>query len=131
MSPSDYKQRHPLAWGIIAGIALIGVVGVAGTQGWLPLEGNGAAIQACNECGIIQAVRTVEMPIAPVEPAAAGMDAATDGIATELVAQVSYTYQTTVRYEDGTTGVFNQAEPPLWQAGDKVRIVDGTIIVSG
>jgi len=130
MSTTEYKSRHPLAWGIIAGLALIGLLGVAGMQGWLPLAEDDAAIQVCGECGTIEAVHAVETPIAAVDPDAAGADSVIDGSETEPVAQVSYVYEITVRYEDGTTAVFNQAEPPIWQAGDKVKIVDGMIVLS-
>ena len=36
-------------------------------------------------------------------------------------------YQIVVRYEDGTKGLFTQATPPSWRAGDKVRIINGVI----
>lgn len=36
-------------------------------------------------------------------------------------------YQITVRYEDGSRGLFTQATPPAWRPGDKVKIVDGAI----
>lgn len=36
-------------------------------------------------------------------------------------------YRITVRYEDGSRGLFTQDTPPAWRPGDKVRIVDGAI----
>lgn len=36
-------------------------------------------------------------------------------------------YQITVRYEDGSRGLFTQDTPPAWRPGDKVRIIDGAI----
>ena len=36
-------------------------------------------------------------------------------------------YQITVRYEDGTKGLFTQDNPPSWRPGDKVKIIDGAI----
>lgn len=39
----------------------------------------------------------------------------------------SVSYQTTVRFEDGTSQVFNSNEPTPWQPGDKVRVTDGRI----
>lgn len=36
-------------------------------------------------------------------------------------------YQITVRYEDGTKGLFTQDTPPSWRPGDKVKIIDGAI----
>ncbi|MGQ0384307.1 MAG: hypothetical protein ACT4UP_06465 [Gammaproteobacteria bacterium] len=56
-------------------------------------------------------------------------EAAGTEITPESVAQVSYSYEITIRYEDGSIGVFNQAEPPQWQPGDKLRIVDGMHLI--
>ncbi|HEX5394343.1 MAG TPA: glycine zipper 2TM domain-containing protein [Rhodocyclaceae bacterium] len=36
-------------------------------------------------------------------------------------------YQTTIRFEDGTSQVFNSEQPTPWQPGDHVRVVDGRI----
>lgn len=36
-------------------------------------------------------------------------------------------YQTTIRFEDGTSQVFNSDQPTPWQPGDRVRVTDGRI----
>jgi outer membrane lipoprotein SlyB len=36
-------------------------------------------------------------------------------------------YQTTIRFEDGTSQVFNSDQPTPWQPGDRVRVMDGRI----
>lgn len=36
-------------------------------------------------------------------------------------------YDITVRLDDGSTRVFNEANPPSWRSGDRVKIVDGAI----
>ncbi|HTJ96699.1 MAG TPA: glycine zipper 2TM domain-containing protein [Rhodocyclaceae bacterium] len=38
------------------------------------------------------------------------------------------TYNVTVRLDDGSTRTFRQESQPAWQAGDRVRVEDGTII---
>lgn len=38
------------------------------------------------------------------------------------------TYETVVRYDDGTTQVFPSETPPGWREGDKVRLDNGTLI---
>lgn len=106
----QYKPGHPLAWGIIAGIALFSAVAVGAKQGWLPV-GDSRMAQACAECAVIESLRTIESP--------------------DPVAELVYGYETTVRFEDGTTSVFSYAEPPTWKAGDKVRVVDGLILAQG
>ncbi len=36
-------------------------------------------------------------------------------------------YEITVRFEDGSSRVINQANPPAWRTGDHVKVVDGVI----
>jgi hypothetical protein len=102
MSATAYQQRHPLAWTLIAGAALAGIAYAGAVQGWLP--GIGAAPRAvtCADCAIVEAVSSD-----------------------------SFQHEVTVRFEDGSTGVFSLAEPPAWQAGDKVRVEDGIRLVDG
>lgn len=40
-------------------------------------------------------------------------------------------YEITVRFDDGSRRVFNEANPPAWQSGDHVRVVDGAIRSNG
>jgi hypothetical protein len=145
----EYKPRHPLAWGIIAGVALFSAVAVGAIKGWLPLGDSGFAFQACAECAVVQSVRTVETPIEPIVPELAGGEMPADASAVapdaavesdaadaaamtpEPVAQFAFSYETTVRFEDGSTSVISQAEPPTWRPGDEVKVVDGLIVVSG
>lgn len=102
MSTTEYKQRHPLAWALIAGVALFSVASVGAIQGWLPgIERLGRA-PACADCAVV-----------------------------ESVSGDVYDYEVVVRYEDGSTGVFSQVDPPQWQVGDKVRVVDGMELVAG
>lgn len=61
------------------------------------------------------------------EPAVSGAESVTP----EQVATLVYSYDTTVRFEDGTTSVFSNAQQPAWKAGDKVRVVDGVILAQG
>lgn len=131
MSMTEYKPNHPVAWGIIAGVALFSAIGVAAIMGWLPNTNDSPVVEACTECGTIQSVRTVEVPVAPDASGATAAETPVEGGVDTPSAQVSYSYEITVRYDDGSTGVFSQAEPPTWQTGDKVRVVDGMILLSG
>ena len=36
-------------------------------------------------------------------------------------------YAITVRFDDGTSRVINEANAPSWRAGDKVKVVNGVI----
>jgi outer membrane lipoprotein SlyB len=40
-------------------------------------------------------------------------------------------YEVTVRFDDGSRRVFNEASPPAWQSGDHVRVIDGVIRSNG
>ena len=131
MSTTEYKPHHPVAWGIIAGVALFSAVGVAAIMGWLPTTGDSPAVDTCGECGVIESVRTVEVPVLPDEAGATSAGTPAGSAEDAPSAQVSYSYEITVRYDDGSTGVFSQAQPPSWQTGDKVRVVDGAILLSG
>lgn len=39
MNPTEYKQRHPLAWFVIGGVLLFAGVAAASLNGWLPIGG--------------------------------------------------------------------------------------------
>jgi uncharacterized protein YcfJ len=45
----------------------------------------------------------------------------------EKTQKKTYSYQTTVRLEDGTTRVFNSGNEPSWQDGQRVRVVNGEL----
>lgn len=36
-------------------------------------------------------------------------------------------YEITVRFDDGSSRIFNEANPTEWQPGDQVRVIDGSI----
>lgn len=40
-------------------------------------------------------------------------------------------HETTIRFDNGSTRVFDSSTPPQWRAGDRVRVVDGAIRVFG
>ena len=139
MSPTDYKQRHPIAWIAIGAVALFAVGAALSMQGLLPFGPQPEKL-VCNECGVVEAVRTVETPMAALPETALEQSVTDDATSTAAAGttpdaaapdtQVSFSYETTVRYENGTTGVFNQAEPPSWAPGDKVKVVDGSIVLT-
>jgi hypothetical protein len=102
MSATGYKQRHPLAWTLIAVVALAGVASAGAIQGWLPGIGPGPQAAGCADCVIVEAVSS--------DP---------------------FHHEVTVRYQDGSMGVFSLAEPPAWRVGDEVRVEDGIHLVDG
>ena len=115
------------------------------------------AAASCRECAVIEEVREVEKngeakgggaitggilggvighrigsgrgnDIATVLGAVGG---AVAGHQIEKNANKTKEYQITVRYEDGSRGLFTQSTPPSWRPGDKVKIVNDAIQARG
>ena len=107
----------------------------------------------CADCGVIETVRTIDTKgdgsgIGAVGGAVVGgvvgnqighgtgkavatvVGAVGGGYAgneIEKYVKASKGYEIVVRLENGTSRTFNQAAAPAWQAGDRVRIVDGVL----
>lgn len=58
---------------------------------------------------------------------AGAVGGAVAGNAIEKRAKSSRRYETTVRFEDGSTRVFGDTREPQWHNGDRVKVVDGAI----
>lgn len=41
------------------------------------------------------------------------------------------TYEIRVHFDDGSSRVYNESNPPQWQSGDRVRVVNGSILSDG
>ena len=107
----------------------------------------------CRECAVIEEVREVEKAgqasgagavggavvggvIGHQMGGGRGRDVATvlgalgGGLAGNQIeknAKKTVEYQIIIRYEDGSKGLFTQATPPSWRAGDKVKVINGVI----
>lgn len=115
------------------------------------------ARKLCHDCGVIESVREFDKPgeasgLGAVGGAVVGgivgnqvgggrgrdlmtlLGAVGGGIAGHQVeknARKTREYQTTIRFEDGSTRVIPQDTPPSWRPGDKVKVVDGMIQPNG
>ena len=115
------------------------------------------AAAVCRECAVIEEIREIEKAgEASGGGAAAGgvlggvlghrfgsgrgndlatvigaVGGAVAGHQIEKNANKTREYQISVRYEDGSRGLFTQSTPPSWRPGDKVRIVNDTIVERG
>ncbi|OGA22280.1 MAG: hypothetical protein A3I02_04500 [Betaproteobacteria bacterium RIFCSPLOWO2_02_FULL_67_26] len=107
----------------------------------------------CAECGVVELVREIEtkgegsgigavggavvggvlghqvgggsgQKIATVVGAVGG---AVAGNEVEKRVKSNKTYDITVRFEDGSSRVINQANAPSWRAGDRVKVINGVI----
>ncbi|OGA08876.1 MAG: hypothetical protein A3H33_01890 [Betaproteobacteria bacterium RIFCSPLOWO2_02_FULL_65_20] len=107
----------------------------------------------CAECGVIESTRQIESRAEGTGLGAVGgavvggllgnqvgggrgkdvmtvVGAVGGGLAgNEIEKRVKSTtsYAITVRFEDGSTRVFNEANAPTWRNGDKVKVVNGVI----
>lgn len=66
-----------------------------------------------------------------VATVAGAVGGAVAGNAIEKQSGSSRHYVITVRLDDGSSRVFNEADPPAWQPGDHVRVIDGAIRSNG
>jgi len=108
---------------------------------------------ACAECGVVESVREIETKgegsgIGAVGGAVVGGvighqigDGRGQDIATvvgavggavaghEIEKRVNTTksYEITVRFEDGSSRVINEASAPSWRTGDRVKVINGVI----
>ena len=111
----------------------------------------------CSECGVIESVRVINdvkktsgiglvggavvggllgnqvgggrgKDVATVAGAVGG---AVAGDAIEKNSGSTRSYEVTVRFDDGSRRVFNEASPPAWQSGDHVKVIDGVIRSDG
>jgi len=74
------------------------------------------AVPACASCGIVEAIRTIELR------GDAGAQELDQHAAKRVV------YRVTVRLEDGSYRTLSQPTPPAIAVGGKVRIVDGAVV---
>ena len=88
----------------------------------------------CHNCGVVEAVNTVETPVKPsgVGAAAGGRDLMTvvgavggaiAGHQVEKHTRKTTSYDIVVRLDNGTTRTLSQAQAPAWRPGDRVRLV--------
>lgn len=112
-----------------------------------------AALPTCAECGVIETVREVDATgkgsgLGAVGGAVVGgllgnqvgaghgkdtmtvigaVGGAVAGNEVEKRVKTTKSYEVTVRLNDGSTRVINEASPPTWHTGDKVKVVNGVI----
>jgi outer membrane lipoprotein SlyB len=166
---------------LIAAIAVsvLSVLGIATIMGWLPAalskdeeaarmqpapaakpgagDPRARARAPCPECGVIEAIRAVE-----VKGQASGLGAVVGGVAGGLLgnqvgggsgrtamtvigagagayagheieknANRSVRYQVRVRMNDGTLRTFYEAAQPAWSIGQRVRVTESGIVAGG
>lgn len=120
-----------------------------------PSRSQSAAI--CADCGVIESIQLINEPKTTsgigivggavvggllghqvgggrgkdVATVAGAVGGAVAGNEIEKRAGSTQHYEITVRFEDGSTRVFNQVNAPTWRSGDQVRVIDGAIRSNG
>lgn len=111
----------------------------------------------CAECGVIESVTAIKVAgkgtgigIAggavvggllghqigggrgkDVATVAGAVGGAVAGNAIEKNVASTTVYEIRVKFDDGTRNVYNESNPPQWQSGDRVRVVNGSIRSDG
>lgn len=122
-----------------------------------PVSNNTKSAAVCADCGVIESVQIINdakktsgigivggavvggllgnqvgggrgKDVATVAGAVGG---AVAGNEIEKRAGSTQHYEITVRFDDGSSRVFTQANPPTWRSGDNVRVIDGAIRSDG
>lgn len=114
---------------------------------------SGRARNRCDECGVVETVRVVETKgegsglgavgggvvgglLGNQVGSGRGKDAMTvvgvvggamAGNEVEKRSKSTRSYAITVRLDDGSSRTINEANAPQWRAGDRVKVVNGTI----
>jgi outer membrane lipoprotein SlyB len=122
-----------------------------------PAAAPARAAARCSDCGVVESVREVEVKGQGSGLGAAGgavvggvlgnqvgggrgkqlmtavgaVGGAVAGNEVEKRVKSTKSYETTVRFDDGSSRAISEANAPSWRAGDKVRVVNGVIQSNG
>lgn len=138
-SGDGFNRRIPIA--LAALMALVFVAALAAIAGWLaiamkqpPLPPSPfAADQSCRICGVVEEVRELERVAAAPQPLNGDQSesiviliAALGGGSGRLIA-LPRTFETAVRFQDGTMRVLRDERSPAWKRGDRVKVLRGRV----
>lgn len=145
MEQTERKRSSALVVGAAATVVIVSLLGIAATAGRVPLAGSlplqkaqkpagnpveptrpasapepSAPTQPCATCGTVESVRALEVK----GGAAAGH---------EFEKQVSKNtvYRVTIRMDDGSYRTISQPTVPGYGVGEKVRIIDSSVVARG
>lgn len=137
-SGDGFNSRIPVA--LAALMALVFVAALAAIAGWLAIalrqplpSGPLAAVPECRICGVVEEVRELERAAAAQQALHGDQSesiviliAALGGGAARRVA-LPRTYETAVRFEDGSLRLLRDGRAPQWKRGDRVRVLRGRV----
>jgi hypothetical protein len=137
-------RTHPIVIAAAVAVLLLGLLGAAAISGVLPVavskskpgdvvsvvqrnptsQPRLAQAARCTSCGVVEAIRTVEL-----HSEASGPGVAAGGVAGQQIEKQlkkSTAWRTTVRLDDGSVRTLSQPAAPPFAVGDRVRIVSGS-----
>lgn len=163
------RRPHPVMLAAAISVIVFSLLGVGAITGLIPtassakndtpastssaLHGKSGENAICSQCGIVEAIRTVQS-----KGSGSGLGAVAGGVtgavvgnqmgrgngntvmtllgaaggafagnAIEKNVNSHTTYRTTVRMEDGSYRTISSAQPPAVAIGDKVKVIDGNL----
>lgn len=137
----DFDQNESTASAFAQLGAVIALAGVAATAALAAAvvlhsahSAAAAADEPCGACGTVQSVRVITPP-PPRHEVSTVAGGGIEGVAVVLgalsgritIAPLRY-YEIEVRMKDGSTRAFLEGEAPIWQPGDRVRILTGKVV---
>lgn len=88
-----------------------------------PMAGNAPTRRRCAECGVIAAMRKIE--VSGENASLSATDRAAGGNRNQMRVKSAKSYEFTVRLNDGSYRVITDANPAAWRLGERVNIIDG------
>ena len=139
--------------GSVMGLLVTALSSCQKQEGSAEHTGNASTQAKCTECGVIDSIREVTTKgegsglgvvggavvgglLGNQVGAGSGKDVATvvgavggavAGNQIEKSAKSTKSYDITVRFEDGSSRVFHEANPSAWRSGDRVKVINGVI----
>lgn len=155
MLDTGLLRTHPLMAGAAASVMVVSLVGAAAFGGLLPnarsdktdttaaQRGAAAADNArqgaprlaardskCASCGTVESIRVLALKgdATGLGAVVGGVTAAAAGNELDKKVKQHYSYRVTVRMDDGSFRTVSQRSVPAVAVGERVRVVDSTVL---
>ncbi|MBI1942914.1 MAG: hypothetical protein HYS35_04540 [Betaproteobacteria bacterium] len=142
MASRGFRSTGSVPIALAALMALVCVAGIAAVTGWLALPRNQSAVAsafhaapACRICGVVEQVR--ELDNAGVKAISLNGDrdesfvillaTLLDSSAGARGGSAPRTFETAVRFEDGSVRLLRDSRAPQWKPGDRVKVLRGRV----
>ncbi len=147
MDETETKRINPFVAGAAAAVVIVSLVAIGALAGRTPLvrsqnsqeaqpsaeiqveaarsvprSERAAATQLCGTCGTVESVRMLEIKSGTPRAGEVASGAVRGVVGTQTV------YRVTIRMDDGSYRTISQPIEPGYAAGEKVRIIDGSVV---